>query len=107
MSVQMLLSARMGETYAHGDVSGNTLIIPVLAEDAECGSQSALEIRSFLVWVVELGWAGECDSLHPRLLLIQTWLEGSSVAGLCLAAILGLDRRWRCHGVNVAAYRYV
>lgn len=94
----MMLAERM---YTHGDMSGNAFIISVLAKDTERGGQPALKVCSLLVRVVELGRARERDGLHPRLFLVQPRLEGSSIARLCLAAILRLNCRGRRHVVSV------
>ena len=52
-------------TYTHGDMSGIAFIVSVLAENAECGRQPALEVCSLLVRVVKLGRARKRDGLHP------------------------------------------
>jgi hypothetical protein len=97
VAVMMLVE----RTYTQGDMSGNAFIVSVLAENTECGGQPALEICSLLVRVVKLGRAREHDGLHPRLFLVQPRLKGSSIAWLCLAAILRLNCRGRRHVKNV------
>jgi hypothetical protein len=79
------------DAYSKCNVPGNTLVEAVFAENAECSSESSLEICTLLVWVVELWWLGEIKRFLLASLLIETWLQRCSGVGLPVVAILRLN----------------
>lgn len=65
---------------AQGDVARDAFVEAILAEDAECGGQSALQVLALLVFVLEDGRLG----------------EGHLDFGLLCGGLLGLLRGCRC-----------
>lgn len=63
--------------YPDSDVSSNTLVKPVLAENAERRSQPSFQECTLFVRVVKLGRCREGHAFAQRLLLAETRLEGA------------------------------
>lgn len=84
-------------TYPQSDVSSNTFIKSILPEYPKGSSQSALQVRTFLVWVVECRGTGKFELLHISHLVIQSRLKRGRGIQFRLSAILGLSCRWWCH----------